>query len=107
MIETQETINTWQDQTFPNATLEGITKHLIEEIDELKDMLLELQSPVRIRNIADIHDTAFEAADVIILIYAWAKKHGIRIHEQFVDIKMGINRGRTWNIQPDGTGRHT
>lgn len=105
--ETQRTINAWQDATFPNATTAGVTRHLLEELDELKAALERLEARARPVDYGELFEAAFEAADVIILIYAWAKKNGITdIHVLAVDHKMAINRRRDWNVQPDGTGRH-
>lgn len=104
MRETQQTINEWQDRMFPNATREGVTKHLIEELEEFQDALEKLSAP---HTVDDLFVALEEASDVVILIYAWARKNGIvDFHKVGVDHKMGINRVRDWNIQPDGTGRH-
>lgn len=92
MRETQTSVNQWQEEQFPNATTDGIIKHLREEFNEF----LDDPSPE-------------EAADIVILLYAWANawanKVGIDLHDE-VDKKMIKNRNRSWNIQPDGTGRH-
>jgi hypothetical protein len=92
MRETVSSIRAWQDATFPNATAEGNRRHLLEEFDEFA-------------NAVHLSDMLREGADIIILLMAWAGKHG---HDIFahVDAKMEINRRRQWNIQPDGTGRH-
>lgn len=107
--ETQETINAWQDRMFPNATRAGVSLHLIEELFELEEQLKQAIVKDWEHDLTkeELEAACFEAADVIILIYAWAKKHGISdFHSQFVDHKMSINRARDWTIQPDGTGRH-
>jgi len=93
MSETQATINRWQAEQFPDATEEGILDHLREEFNEFLGSATQAETMV-------------EAADLVILLYAWAGKVGGDLHAA-VDAKMGINRARTWNIQPDGTGRHT
>ena len=87
--ETQASINKWQNERFPNATLAGILKHLSEEFAEF------LANP-----------SSEEAADIIILLFAWAKEEEIPDLLVAVDKKMLKNRHRRWNIQPDGTGRH-
>lgn len=87
--ETQATINAWQRRMFPNATTEGVFNHLREEFKEF----LADPSPI-------------EAADIIILLYCWADKHSI-VMQDIINDKMAVNRMRDWNIQPDGTGRHT
>jgi len=101
MAETQATINQWQDEQFPDATREGVTKHLQEELEEFSTAL---DLPGTSNDI--LLEQGFEAADVVILIYAWAAKNNITNFQGFIDEKMRINRERKWNIQPDGTGRH-
>ncbi len=91
--ETQRSINEWQRQTFPDATLDGVIGHLREEFQEFLDSNDQLE-------------TAVEAADLVILLYCWAAINGVDLHAA-IDAKMKINRARTWNIQQDGTGRHT
>ena len=86
--ENQRTINDWQDLMFPNATEQGVLNHLKEEFQEFTSSI-----------------DPYEAADVVILLYAWAKKRNIDLHT-YIDAKMRINRDRDWNIQKDGTGRH-
>ncbi len=90
-IETQESINAWQRRHFPDATEEGITKHLSEEFQEFID--------------ATPPERRVAAADLVILLYAWAGHQGIDLHAE-IDAKMKINRAREWTIQEDGTGRH-
>lgn len=93
MTETQESINAWQCDTFPHASDEGVVKHLREEFGEFLDA-------------KDGAAAAEEAADLVILLYCWAMNNGVDLHAE-IDRKMAKNRGRSWNIQPDGTGRHT
>lgn len=91
-METQATINEWQNSVFPTRTVEGDIAHLKEEFQEFLDATsLDIQ--------------AVEAADLVILLYAWANDTGIDLHDH-IDAKMEINRARQWRILPDGTGRH-
>ena len=92
MTETQKTINEWQKRNFPDATEGGTLKHIEEEFFEFMYM--------------PGSDKIEEAADLIITLYHWALLKDVDLHA-IVDGKMKINRNRTWNIQPDGTGRHT
>jgi hypothetical protein len=87
--ETQASINKWQRERFPFATTEGVLNHLNEEVIEFF-----------------LEPSAEEAADIMILLYGWAGKVGVDLLAE-VDKKMLKNRHRKWNIQPDGTGRHT
>lgn len=93
--ETQQTINEWQDKNFPSATEEGIKEHFIEEVDEFLSACFH----------GPENNASEEAADVMILLYDWARKRNIDLHLE-VDKKMAKNRAREWNIQLDGTGRH-
>jgi NTP pyrophosphatase (non-canonical NTP hydrolase) len=90
--ETQQTINAWQREQFPNATLAGVVNHLKEEFAEF---ITE----------TDMLRAQIEAADVVILLYCWAGHHGVDLNAA-IDTKMSVNRKRKWNIQSDGTGRH-
>jgi hypothetical protein len=92
-IETFSSINEWQRKTFPSATIDGVLAHIKEEWQEFLD------APT-------ITDHVEEAADLIILLACYIDKaHGVGA-QMFVDYKMERNRKRSWNIQPDGTGRH-
>ena len=97
MTETFDSINRWQRETFPKATIVGVLKHIDEEWDEFKN---DWQT---------ITEKAEEAADLIILLSCFldhvtgSEESGAQIH---VDLKMRRNRARDWNIQADGTGRH-
>ena len=94
--ETQQTINEWQRENFPNSTLAGVVRHLREEVGEFFEAL---------QYATNDYAVVSEAADIVILLYAWADKVQIDLHKA-IDSKMAINRARNWNIQPDGTGRH-
>ena len=97
MTETQCSIAEWQQANFPAATKEGIIRHLSEEFEEF---LFAASNPT------SIIDAEEEAADILILLYAWSTANNIDL-QSAVNEKMRINRSRTWIIQPDGTGRHT
>lgn len=79
----------WQNETFPNATVESKLHHLKEEVEEL------LETP---------YDES-EYADAFLLLWgAWAKQG--KTFEQpmdAVDAKMEINRNREWG-NPDENG---
>lgn len=92
-IETFDTINQWQRETFPTATSGGVYHHIREEWRELS---------VATTNTERIE----EAVDLIILLSCYIDKlsgDGAQLH---VDAKMRRNRARQWKIQDDGTGRH-
>lgn len=92
MKEDQKSINLWQKKHFPNANIEGVIRHLKEEFQEFLSA-------------GDRHETAIEAADLVIILYCWAMLNNVDLHAA-IDAKMSINRSRKWAIQPDGTGRH-
>ena len=92
--ETFTSINRWQDENFPLATVDGIWNHIGEE-------WIEFQTANTIK------EQIIEAVDLIILLTGWIHKASDgRSAQEFVDAKMRVNRLRNWNIQPDGTGRH-
>jgi hypothetical protein len=93
MSETFDTINQWQRETFPAATLAGVAGHIKEEWDEFQD------AATRAEQIE-------EAVDLIILLACFIDKAGGSGSQAHVDEKMARNRARQWNIQQDGTGRH-
>jgi hypothetical protein len=91
--ETFATINRWQRETFPTATLDGVLRHIEEEWIEFET------APTIVERIE-------EAADLIILLSCYIDQAGRRGAQPHIDDKMRRNRARRWNIQPDGTGRH-
>lgn len=99
--ETQQSINEWQRQHFPNATPQGVLRHFQEEVRELLDAIAELKPdyPSYIK-------LCHEFADVYILLCALCQEYMNTDLHAVVDRKMQVNRARQWNIQPDGTGRH-
>jgi len=94
MTETQASINAWQLEHFPEATLAGIERHLNEEFKEF------------LYHSVTSEEQLVEAADIVILLCHWCQRHGFDLHAA-IDAKMAVNRNRQWNIQLDGTGRHT
>jgi hypothetical protein len=93
MTETFSTINRWQRETFPDATLKGVLGHIKEEWKEFQDAVT-------------VAGRVEEAVDMIILLSCYidtATGIGAQLH---VDDKMRRNRARMWEIQSDGTGRH-
>lgn len=94
MSETFDSINRWQRNTFADATLRGVEKHIHEEFKEFTEAW-------------SVADSVVEAVDLIILLACYIDKatagEGAQRH---VDAKMAINRARKWDIQADGTGRH-
>jgi hypothetical protein len=93
MAETFETINRWQNETFPDGTLVGVIDHIREEWVEF----LEAEA---------IDEKVEEAVDLIILLSCYIDRLTGCGAQRAVDWKMAKNRAREWNIQPDGTGRH-
>lgn len=75
---------TWQRETFPQSTTESVLSHLREEIQELQDD----RSPE-------------EAADVLLLLLAFADKEGFDLLEA-ARRKMIINHVRQWTVTAQG-----
>lgn len=85
MAETLESIIAWGDQTFGPCSQDRAIERAGEEWSEMEE---------------DGADVPIEAADVIICLL---RIPGIL---DAINRKMMINRGRTWDIRPDGTGYH-
>jgi hypothetical protein len=91
--ESLDTINQWQRETFPLATIDGVLRHIEEEWQEFQ-------------RAATVADRVEEAADLIILLSCYIDQVTGLGAQSSVDGKMRRNRTRRWNIKPDGTGRH-
>ena len=50
-------------------------------------------------------DVVGEAADIQVFLYQYAEAKGFDLHEA-TDMKMGVNRTRTWKIGGGGIGQH-
>jgi NTP pyrophosphatase (non-canonical NTP hydrolase) len=96
MIETQQSISTWQLETFGHATnLRKATRVAEEVIELIKDLAY-----------SDTHSkAASEVADILIVLYGVAEGLGVDIYEE-VDKKMAINRARKWKLDGTGCGYH-
>ncbi len=84
-VETLESIVAWGDETFGPCSQDRAIERAWEEWQEM----LEKGA-----------DVPIEAADVIICLL---RIPGIL---DAINRKMTINRGRTWDVRPDGTGYH-
>lgn len=82
-------VRAFQRATFPNSTERSVLAHLAEEVREL------LTRP-----------SAEEAADVMLLLLAFADKHGFDLLEA-ADAKLQINKAREWGYVEDaGYSKH-
>jgi hypothetical protein len=112
MKETIKTIMDWQEQTFPDATLEGQLEKYQEEqqefiesnyqdVSELADMFIVACGIARF----DIREGSYYFADIA----DWMGSD-IPIDWQplqdAVDQKMAKNRKRVWNKTAEGTYHH-
>jgi NTP pyrophosphatase (non-canonical NTP hydrolase) len=79
-----ERVRIWQHATFPDSTAQSVLSHLAEEADELQ---------------AD--QTPEEAADVLLLLLAFADKCGFDLLE-VAQAKMAVNEQREWTIKAQG-----
>lgn len=92
MSETVQSVTAWADETFKGATIQAQVNRAKEEFDELEKAL----------EAGDMDKVAIEAADVCICLYRTIGT----INPKAIDDKMAINRGRIWNVGPDGVGYH-
>ncbi|MAF25590.1 nucleotide pyrophosphohydrolase [bacterium] len=97
MIEDQDSIVEWQDETFgkPLSKLRSAVRLNIEMAELLEAIVTE----------QDDEKIAMECADVLIVLYGVADLTGFDIHET-VNKKMEINRNREWYVDGTGHGQH-
>lgn len=123
MNETQLSVGTWADATFPGNDPDSPQRALraLEECVELA-MACGASMAQILNTVFDAmpedkrHDVlakfdrepdkiAAEVADVTIVLYTLAHGLGFNIHDH-VNRKMAVNRSRTWVAHGDGTGHH-
>lgn len=95
-MENSQTIASWGDATFGQASLRALALRAREELDELVTAIDDREGKDNI---------ALEAADVTILLHRLCGTLGIELAEA-VNRKMEINRARNWVKSGDGTGQH-
>lgn len=96
MTETQfNEITEWQQRTFPNSTELSRVKHLIKEVDELKDEVC----------VGTVEEKEMEYADCFFLLFGAAKMAGMTYNDicYAIERKFEINRQRQWG-RPDSDG---
>ena len=82
----QRDIAEWADKVFPNRTAHGsLSKLVLEEIPEFIGS-----------GMSDPH----EYADLVIMILDIAHLKGIDVGKAVIE-KMGINRSRSWTVDPE------
>lgn len=99
MTETQQSCSAWARETFggrPEATVARVAARANEEMAELLTIATS-KAPYR--------GLAYEAADVVIVLYHLAGIAGFDLHKA-IDEKMEINRKRKWTSNGDGVGYH-
>jgi NTP pyrophosphatase (non-canonical NTP hydrolase) len=90
------TFRDWRDATFGDVRdLRALVRRAREELDELEQAIAA----------GDLGEAGLEAADVVIVLHRLAALAGHDLAEQ-VDVKMAINRARSWKSAGDGTGEH-
>lgn len=87
--ETVESVTTWANETFGEATIEAQLKRAEKEIREL----LESKDPEKI---------AEEAADVCICLFRIIGT----LNPEAINQKMAKNRARTWKLDGNGCAQH-
>ncbi len=97
MIETQESISKWADDTFgPTSSTMRVAVRANEEMAEL----------LRALSVDDFNQKALdECADVYIVLCRVVTRLGGDFQE-LIDAKMAINRKREWNLDGSGHGYH-
>lgn len=97
MIENQQTISNWANETFgPAGSNARVAARANEELAEL----------LRALTTDDDHPKAAEeVADTVIVLYRLAARLGIDLHAE-IDRKMAINRTREWKLDRTGQGYH-
>lgn len=99
-VETQESINQWQDSVFGPAELSTPARTSVRANKEMAELLSEC-----VATYAHPDKIIEEAADVYIVLLRLAAVAGRDLHEA-VDRKMAVNRNeREWKIDPK-TGAH-
>lgn len=83
----------WQHETFPHSTAATVTSHLIEELHEIEALYH-----------AGLEPDPIEAADVLMLLIAFADKAGFDLIQVARD-KLEINKRRKWTVT--AAGGHT
>lgn len=89
-----EAITAWQKETFPKATPLSKIEHLLQEVQELKEDIIN-NNPNR----------RLEYADCILLIFGAAHADGFDYNQiiNLIEEKFTINKNRKWG-KPDENG---
>jgi NTP pyrophosphatase (non-canonical NTP hydrolase) len=97
MVETQQSISEWADQTFGAA---GSNARVAARANE------EMAELMRALTVDDEHPKAAEEiADIVIVLNRLATRLGFNIVD-LIDSKMAINRTRVWKKDGTGHGYH-
>lgn len=86
----QDEVFEWANAQFPGRTLYGTVSKLV--LEEMPEFLRNRSDPL-------------EYADMLILILDIASQMDIDVGTA-LEMKMGINRKRTWALGPDGMYKH-
>jgi NTP pyrophosphatase (non-canonical NTP hydrolase) len=86
----QKEITDWAERQFPNATLEGIWKHFLREVNELETAKVAEQGEGN------------EIADCMMLLMHYAHWRGLSVFDEIAK-KFDKNKKRTWG-KPDHEG---
>jgi len=89
-----EKITKWQDKTFGKASAMSKVAHLIEEVEELNDCLV---------NNVEGQEIDYEFADCFILLFGAASSFGMDYEYicKVINQKMEINHKRKWGKAND------
>jgi hypothetical protein len=121
MNETQKTIGDWARETFPGGD-DLSPRHCIRLLEEVVELCLAAGATYRectagvaknfipgmdvsARNPEVPEKVAAEMADCEIVLRVLAERRGVDL-QAGVDLKMKINRARSWKSNGDGIGYH-
>ena len=90
-------VTDWQKKTFVNANSLSKIHHLIEEVNELRD-IIETHP-------GNTDEVCMEFADCFLLLFGSAAAYGLSYDDicESIDTKLEINKNRTWG-KPDVNG---
>lgn len=101
MKETQQTVTDWQEATFGPTTTWQAFQRMQKEYWELRDLLHAEDNGMNVTH----EQRMGELADVLITLYRVARYAGVDLNAA-VNLKMAINRKRTWVVDETGNGQH-
>ena len=100
--ETVQTVTTWANTTFGQATIRTQIERAKKEFDELLDLLVVSGELPISAGLPIDKKLAEEAADVCICLYRVIGT----LDPEAINKKMAKNRARKWQVDGNGTAQH-